>query len=260
MSTRSPTPRSLKACPSSIIPLMPQQEQEPQSQRKGAPAGWRYPVQAKHRARLRGWLAQVWRGAKNNAALVSLVGVALTLLVTTVLTQQGWVNQQRLENQRAQAAARVAEQQAQQESLQAYLDQMSGLLLERDLRASEEDSEVRSLARAKTLTVLLGLDAQSKRILLQFLIEAELVQRVDGRDSIISLRYANLSDANLSDAYLSNANVLLADLSNANLRYANLSNADLSHANLRGATLEDADLSYANLRGVDLRGTSLIFA
>ena len=259
---------------------MPQQEQEPQSQRKGAPAGWRYPVQAKHRARLRGWLAQVWRGAKNNAALVSLVGVALTLLVTTVLTQQGWVNQQRLENQRAQAAARVAEQQAQQESLQAYLDQMSGLLLERDLRASEEDSEVRSLARAKTLTVLLGLDAQSKRILLQFLIEAELVQRVDGRDSIISLRYANLSDAdlsgaflrgaklsdanlsdaNLSDAYLSNANVLLADLSNANLRYANLSNADLSHANLRGATLEDADLSYANLRGVDLRGTSLIFA
>jgi hypothetical protein len=31
---------------------------------------------------------------------------------------------------------------------------MSMLLLEKDLRASDEDSEVRTLARARTLTVL----------------------------------------------------------------------------------------------------------
>jgi uncharacterized protein HemX len=61
---------------------------------------------------------------------------------------------QKIENQRAQAERELAEQSAQDEALQAYLDHMSGLLLERDLRASEEDSEVRSLARARTLTVL----------------------------------------------------------------------------------------------------------
>jgi uncharacterized protein YjbI with pentapeptide repeats len=70
-----------------------------------------------------------------------------------------------LENARAQHAADVAEQQAQQESLQTYLDEMNSLLLERALRESEQGSEVRTLARAKTLTVLAGLDAQSKRIL-----------------------------------------------------------------------------------------------
>src|SRR5919112_1192871 len=58
---------------------------------------------------------------------------------------------QKIENQRAEAERELAEQRAQDEALQAYFDQMSGLLLERDLRESEEDSEVRTLARARTL-------------------------------------------------------------------------------------------------------------
>jgi hypothetical protein len=42
---------------------------------------------------------------------------------------------QKIENQRAEAERELAVQRAQDEALQAYLDQMSGLLLERDLRA-----------------------------------------------------------------------------------------------------------------------------
>ena len=79
------------------------------------------------------------------------------------------------------------------------------------------------------------------------------------------LRGANLSDANLSDAYLRGANLSDANLSDANLRGSNLrgadlSDADLSDADLSDANLSDADLSDANLSGADLRYADLRYA
>src|SRR5215216_1902055 len=44
---------------------------------------------------------------------------------------------QKIENQRAKAERELAKQIAQDEALQAYLDQMSSLLLEKDLRDSK---------------------------------------------------------------------------------------------------------------------------
>src|SRR3712207_4308253 len=102
---------------------------------------------------------------------------------------------QKIENQRAEAERALAEQRAQDEALQAYLDQMSTLLLKQDLRASDEDSEVRTLARARTLTVLERLDPSRKPTVMQFLVEAELVQRVEERAPIIDLSRAALTDA-----------------------------------------------------------------
>ena len=58
---------------------------------------------------------------------------------------------------------------------------------------------------------------------------------------------ANLSNADLRDANLSNAILSYANLSNAILRGANLSNAILSYANLSNADLRGANLSNANL-------------
>jgi uncharacterized protein YjbI with pentapeptide repeats len=87
----------------------------------------------------------------------------------------------------------------------AYLDQISYLLLEKDLRNSEENSDVRTLARARTRTVLGRLDPSRKTAAMQFLVEAELVQRVENREPIIRLSGANLSDADLSGADLSSA-------------------------------------------------------
>ena len=165
---------------------------------------------------------------------------------------------QEIENQRAEAERRLAEQRAQDEALQAYLDQMSSLLLEKDLRASEKRSEVRTLARARTLTVLGRLDPSRKADVIQFLVEADLVQRADGRDPIIGLSGADLSGADLSDANLSGANLRGAFLlSEANLRGAFLSDADLSDAVLSDANLRDANLSYANLSYANLRGAFL---
>ena len=171
-----------------------------------------------------------------------LVGIGLLFEMQQANRQQATETQQQ----------ELAEQRARDEALQAYLNQMSGLLLERDLRKSDEDSEVRTLARARTLTVLGRLDPRGKIALMQFLVEADLVQRVDGRDPIISLRgaalrAADLRDADLSGANLSDANLYEAFLYHVDLSGANLSDAFLVNAFLRGANLSDANLKNANL-------------
>jgi uncharacterized protein YjbI with pentapeptide repeats len=154
---------------------------------------------------------------------------------------------QKIEDQRAAAERELAEQRAQDEALQAYLSQMGSLLLDKNLRESEEDSEVRTLARARTLTVLSRLDPSRKSAVMEFLVEAELVQSVEGRGPIIRLGGADLSGAEMSGADLSEANLSYADLSGADLTEADLPHASLSAANLRGAEVSQADLSYADL-------------
>jgi FtsZ-binding cell division protein ZapB len=83
--------------------------------------------------------------------------------------------QHQIEDLRAEAEQKIAEQRAQDEALQAYLDQMGTLLLERDLRNSGTDSEVRTLAQARTITTLGRVDTSHKEEIMQFLLEADLV-------------------------------------------------------------------------------------
>ena len=94
-----------------------------------------------------------------------LVVPAVLATIGILFTWQQNARQADIEDQRSQDAA-----------LQAYLDQMNTLLLEHDLRNSKVDSEVRTLARARTLTVLGRLDPSRKEEVMQFLWEAELVQ------------------------------------------------------------------------------------
>ncbi len=160
-------------------------------------------------------------------------------------------------------------------ALQAYIDKISELLLEKKLRESTEDDEARTIARVRTLTVLRGLDAIRKASVLQFLHESGLI----GKDTRIislqgadlsgahlssadlryadfigaNLRYAHLSSANLEGAYLNEAKLSGAKLNEANLRYADLSDADLNRANLKGAigvTIEELEKQAASLNGV----------
>src|SRR5215203_4409827 len=195
-----------------------------------------------------------------------IVPLALVVIGFLFSVQQD-ARQQRIENQRAKAERELAVERAQDEALQAYLDQMSGLLLERDLRTSEKGSEVRTLARARTLTVLGRLDPSRKTALMQFLVEADLVQRADGRDPIISLSGADLSNVNLNGAELRAADLSFADLGHADLSATDLSGANLDAAFLREAVLKgavlrnaslyNADLSKADLTVADLSGTDL---
>jgi uncharacterized protein YjbI with pentapeptide repeats len=151
----------------------------------------------------------------------------------------------------------IQQQNAQDEALQNYLDEMGNLLLEKKLRKSEEDSEVRTLARARTLTVLGRLDSSRKAAVIQFLDEAQLIQRVERREPIIGLGGADLGGAGLSGANLSGAHLRTADLSGATLHRTDLSNARLSYADLSGARLLHTDLSNADLLWADLSNANV---
>src|SRR5215208_7114123 len=164
-----------------------------------------------------------------------IVPLALVVIGFLFSVQQD-ARQQKIENQRAKAERELAVQRAQDEALQAYLDQMGGLLLERDLRASEEDSEVRTLARARTLTVLGRLDPSRKTAVMQFLAEAKLLQKVEGKGAIITFSGADLSCNRSVIAFGFGASQRCSDLSDANLFSADLSRADLRNANLSQAT------------------------
>jgi uncharacterized protein YjbI with pentapeptide repeats len=204
---------------------------------------------------LRHWLPVV------SASIVSLV-IALGIWGIT------W-QLEKLENQRAEAERELAERQAQDEALQAYLDQMSQLILDRKLLEVEQGGPVHepgdpvhALAQARTSTAILRLDAKHNENLTHFLITSDLSVR--SKDSARLLRGSTLSHAKLSGAHLPNADLgdaelSGADLSNALLVNANLIGADLSDADLSNASLDNADL-VAHLPNADLSGANLIGA
>jgi len=103
-----------------------------------------------------------------------------------------------VENRRAQGAA-----------LQAYLNQMSQMLTDRDrpLRRAQPGDSLSTVARARTLTVLNRLGGERKGGVMQFLYESDLIS---SERPVLDLR-----GANLNSAYLLGANLRDADLSNA---------------------------------------------
>jgi uncharacterized protein YjbI with pentapeptide repeats len=194
---------------------------------------------------------------------LDLLVVPLALVVIGFLfSVQQDARQQRIEDQRAEAERELAEQRAQDEALQAYLDQMSQLMLDRKLLEAEEGDPVHTLAQARTSTAILRLDAKHNESVIRFLTNSGLAQSNSalGQRSETSPRL--LRRIALSDASLSNANLYQADLSDADLRGANLSGAylgkaDLSYADLKGADLSDAGFIFADLSDTDLKGANL---
>jgi len=205
------------------------------------------------------------------------------LIVPAVLAGGGiWFNKQQRERE-----LEIADQRTQDEALQAYLDQMSQLLTDKGLRSKAHWlDDVRVTARARSLGALSRLDGERKRSVLQFLYEAQLINKdkkplgdgttefearivgLSGTDlTRADLRYLTLEEAALEGAILENANLRDAELNNINLGGAYLSGANLSNAKMKGArlvnahlqrqdklNLNGADLSGADLSGADLRG------
>ena len=139
-------------------------------------------------------------------------------LIASVFTQILSTRQQDLENLRAERAI-----------VEAYLEDMGTLLLEEDLRAADEDDDVRLLARARTLAALDGVNGYRKVRLLEFLSETRLIQHgPQGEPPVISLRFADLDGTPLvRRQILSNTDLDRADLSNANMDNAKLINSKL---------------------------------
>ena len=180
--------------------------------------------------------------------------------------------QEKAVSERYAQEARIADNMSKQATLTSYLEKMEKLLLEKNLRTSLEDSEVRSVARAITIATIKNLDSERNNLLLSFLRESNLVQTTkEGSISLFSslnlsnvdlsnvdFSGVNFREANLRGANLKGANLSKANLIDADIREANLSGTDLSGANLSNASLSGADLSEAFLSGADLSGASLI--
>jgi hypothetical protein len=158
-----------------------------------------------------------------------------------------------------EAERQIAKDREEERALQSYLEAMTELLLEKKLRTPEEGSEVKSIARARTLTILRSLSGERKSSILRFLYEAKLIDR---EKAVVNLEGANLERAFLERAFLRGANLRGANLEGADLEGANLEGADLGGAflggaNLEGAFLWEADLEGAFLVGANLEGASL---
>ena len=130
------------------------------------------------------------------------------------IAEQQRENERVLAAKRAEAELEISKDKQQQTALESYFDKMTDLLLDKGLRTSGEDDEVRTIARTRTLTVLRGLDGNRRGQVLQFLYEAGLIT---GQNPIIDLSFADLRKIDLPYANLENAN-----LSKANLRKANI--------------------------------------
>src|SRR5215204_5893530 len=90
----------------------------------------------------------------------------------------------------------IVEKNTEAAALEAYLDQMSTLLVEKSLRWATPDSDVRALAQARTLTILLRLGPERKRHPLKLVAQMHLI---DKDNCIIQLPHADLKGANLTE-------------------------------------------------------------
>ncbi len=150
------------------------------------------------------------------------------------------------DEQQTQTDLKVEENRQQAAALEAYQDHILQLLLDRNLKESQPESDVREVARARTLAVLRRVGKNRKGDVVQFLHEAGLIYK--GK-AIVDLRGADLSGADLSDAKLNGTELSGVDLSGATLKRTVLKWADLSNADLTGADFSEANLSEANLSG-----------
>jgi hypothetical protein len=172
------------------------------------------------------------------------------LIIPAVLAGGGlWFNRQQREQE-----LQSADRRAQDETLQAFLDQMSDLLTPAKDRPSLYDEpppdSLRTVARARTLTVLSRLDSVHKGRVVQFLSESRLmVKRHPESPPVLDISGADLRQTKMRRQ----VHLRGADLRGANLRGVNLRTnplGEISGAYLDGADLRNADLR--NAKGGDL--------
>ena len=201
------------------------------------------------------------------------------LIIPTILAAGGYFFNRLLDKR----SRDIASDQQQSTALQNYLDEMSELLITKKLRDSKPGSSERDIARARTLTVLTGLDPLRKGRILRFLYETGLIFKdktiVDLRGANfsnlkihetklnskflqttgtrISLRKANLQGTIFRDASLEQVDLRGACLDNAYLTYVDLSETWLCHATMKMTRLHGSNLYRACLRGAQMQGVHL---
>jgi hypothetical protein len=131
----------------------------------------------------------------------------------------------------AQKQQDIQDQQARDDVLQAYLDQMTEMMLDNKnpLLKSEARSPERIAARVRTVTVIKRLDGEHNRIVITFLKESGLIAFHSGPPGSTEADVVRLDRAPLSGVDLSNNGLASVDLRFVKLRNADLDDSDLGN-------------------------------
>jgi uncharacterized protein YjbI with pentapeptide repeats len=167
-----------------------------------------------------------------------------------------WFNAQQRDREQT-----LAREHAQDEALQAYLDQISQLLADekRPLHRAYPGDSLSMVARARTLAVLNRLGSERKSSVLQFLYETGLI---DKENPIVKLSGISILGSITGAADLSGVRLAFVYMGGADLSGVRMTGADLAFSALPGVDLREADISdstldYTDLSGADLRNTVL---
>lgn len=186
------------------------------------------------------------------------------LIVPLVLALAAfWLNRSenryalQIQERREHEAREIEDRREQEATLQAYLDHMTHLLLDKGLRSSKFGDEVQAVGHARTMTVLRRLNAVNKSIVIRFLYDADLIGNDAGKLTVINLSCADLSNIKLTDAFLSGVDFAKTNLAGADFSYSWLMAATFASANLEGANLSEAKLWNASLYKADLTDAKL---
>jgi uncharacterized protein YjbI with pentapeptide repeats len=200
--------------------------------------------------------------------IVPVILVAIALAFNAALASR----QEKQENRRVREDRALAKEEREDAVLDAYLDKMSSLMLDRGLVRAKPNSAVREVARTLTLATVRRLDGSRKGQVVRFLYEGGLLRvrrDADGEWSrpVINLYRADLRGADLANSAFgqvlpSNYGVeLVGDLRGASFDHALLgsvlfSSTDGSRlSDLRGASFRKASI-HGTRFDVDLRGAS----
>lgn len=128
-------------------------------------------------------------------AVLAVAGYAFTLTTSQNerrATEQRSKDEQKAAEQRSKTERYIALDNQLENRLQDYLDRMSELLLEKNLRKSMPDDEVRYIAQARTLSILAQVKDERTVSILQFLHNLNLINK-NVNSNIISLEGAILT-------------------------------------------------------------------
>lgn len=155
---------------------------------------------------------------------------------------------------RAESEQQIADDRLKEQALQTYLDRMSDLLLSGQLDNADTKEKAQTVARARTLTTLTGLDGERKGAVLQFLHESGLIS---GKTATLNLNKADFNDARCMSVSLTGANLVGTNFMAANLFGVDFSEAYLVGVEFVGTNLEKANLYWAHLSRANLRAAHL---
>lgn len=188
---------------------------------------------------------------------LSLVGIPVVLAVAAYsFTAQQAQFSQEFTAQQNQTSQTIAANQQRETILENYLDSMSDLLLNHNLKGSKPDDAVRGIAQERTKVVLARMDPDRMALVVEYLYDQGLIS---GPEPIIHmtgaylvgahLGWAQLPGVNLAGAFLTGARLHDADLRHADLHDACLNDTNFTHATFEGTLIDGSDLDGANLSG-----------